>query len=382
MRRCWVTIKNSGTGDIVFVDSHLDRGAWGDGQSPAQSANTIKPGEEKTFKSDRHGHIPIVQTWTGNQGWALYKTFADGDFGSAQEIYLRFKWNLPYISFSAEPPYCNGYKYDPRVQKGANEFDDRDKSPPNIHVNTNIGDFGHGDYVIDAIEAPPPPFYIYGGDNVSIQATFDVLDSRAPGSTKLPPFSNGTKPKAIPEPMINTNASMWAGTWGGDKIQASIVAQPDNMLGVIMSERHGRELQPSTTQVVGINRVLARSVLASMVNASVLHPSTDLMPAVVVQRDVGTAKSSVLNLERWSEDYAGVAKRHKELLSGLRYDRIQIGGDYLNLNPDAVLEMYRMVAGGEVVDIALRYRRPTTNQLLVAAASPVDEMLHYSPIVR
>jgi hypothetical protein len=338
-------------------------------------------GEEKSFESDRSGVVPIFGAWTGNQGWALYRTFADGDFGSPQEVFLKFSWNLPYISFSAELPYCNGYKYNPLIPLGEGEFDTRDKSSPDIHVNRYSSNLGGGDYVLDALQAPPLPLTLIGGENISIQCTFDVLDSRTPGSTKFPPFSDGTKPKAIPESMSNTNASMWVGTWAGEQILARIVARDGNMLAVTVSERRGDELIPGETQLAGINRMLIQSVLASALNTDVLAPRIDLTPEIYVQQGIGTPRPAAIKINPWSAEFGNLVKQNKELVHGVKQNRIQIGGDFLNLEPNAVLEMYRMVADGEMVDVALRYRRPLAN-LMIAGFPAIDELLHYVPDVR
>ena len=52
-------------------------------------------------------------------------------------------------------------------------------------------------------------------------------------------------------------------------------------------------------------------------------------------------------------------------------------GTHLELAPDAILEMYRLVSHGEVIDIALRYRSLAKAGLMTM--NRIDELLDYYP---
>jgi hypothetical protein len=77
--------------------------------------------------------------------------------------------------------------------------------------------------------------------------------------------------------------------------------------------------------------------------------------------------------------FGDLVKSRPEVIASLASNTRQIGGDYLALHPDATLEIYRMVAGGEVVDVQLRYRRPATVPGLLGGRADHDEMLKFTP---
>jgi hypothetical protein len=374
MRRCTITIRNSGTGDVEFVDG---RGEWVAGWSPPR---TIKPGEAKGFGLIAQTEFRSSEVGGATRAGRCTRPWPMVSGAVHREVFVNFSWDLPYLGKPTIPHHATSHDDPRQPHPKATEFETPDKSPTSLHVAFSGGIVEAGDRVIDLLQAPPLPFVLLG-DNVKVNMTFDILDSRAPASTKLPPFSAGAKPRAIPEPVINTNASMWVGRWAGKRMFASIISKEGNRVAVTMTERSGERSIASETQIVGINRIVTRYIHADAVKDEAGADRKDQRPPILVQEGVGTQLERATRLNPEGAEFSEIAGRHNDLLSGVHEDHVQLGGDYLNVDPDAVLEMYRLIADGETVDVALRYRRPARHLAMIGATA-ADELLAYVPDVR
>lgn len=393
MRDCRVSITNSGTGQIERMAQNLMSGDWVDGKAPNVSTPVVKPGDTKEFASEEGG------LFEGNEGWVLFKTFYPENIGDARAAFFRIHWDLPLIPNPEgnHGTFINTYRYDPRTTPGS-QFDDKDKTPPGLIIRIGGGPEGKADSWSEAwpyffVPIGPPGVII--GSNTDISISLDVLNTCEPGyRMPPPPFSTESKKKGIPEVMTRTNASMWKGNWSGDNINARITALDDDTLRITVTKVDGK---PSE-QTVNIRRMtmskykVPDSPQLSKLAAQSKYVSTPyglarldddppqalLASEVMVEINHAGAEGYVSELTPRSKDHAAVLAHNAELVSGLLEDKIQVGGDYVELVPDAVLEIYKFVWRGEIVDIGLRYRSPT-RILSLGTRYRIDEMLHYYP---
>lgn len=373
-------LTNRGTGEIELIDDHLSHGEWGEGRSPSEAAPRIRPGETKHIQSAEGGDIPIIgQVMTGNEGWVLFRTTVLADFG-AEVAWVRIGWNLPYFSFSSKGVgvWLDATRDDPRIKMGPSSFDDRDKFPSAARIAITKGGQS-GDSILDAWPVLFPPFILLE-TNLGVNVNFDFLNTCEPERTVIPPFSNGAATKSIPEPIIHTNPAQWNGTWSGDRITARIASQADGSLMVrIVERRDGKEIRQSP-QSVTIQRIFVIPPVRTVNPDGDGSSGTMFRPSIAVQRHVGTPRRESEILTLGNRPPVLLQSGNLELVHGLMNDRIQLGSDHIEVEPDAVIDMYRMVADGEWVDTTLRYRRPASGQILVTTPR-IDELLYFYPDV-
>jgi hypothetical protein len=386
MRIFTCRIRNAGDGDIVWVDDSLAHGEWSEGKGPSQDTNTIKPNETREFEARSGGDIPIIGSLaTGTEGWALFKTRFAEFIGSPQEAFIKISWDIPFITFDSEDgARVEATRFDPRQNIGPGQFDDRNKTPPGLQLSAFFAGPDGGDHVIDGLPwvfiCPP---MVLSGAKLGINLSLVVDGTVAPGQTKIPSFSDKKNAKPIPEPRSNTNPSMWTGLWsGGDGVSARISLQSDNRLSVTISE-NGRSPRTYENPNVSISRVVYSFAQTQFVSASaVARSETSLGDKIklYVQEGIGTSRAVSKPIGRRTALYKELVTSHLDIVGSLASQQHQIGGDYLSLQEDATLEIYRMVSHGQVVDVALRYRRPSSIPSLYSVAH-FDEMLYFRPDV-
>lgn len=375
-RICRVFIKNSGQGTIELVARHLAHGEWVDVWDPSQSAATIAPDEEKRFASSEGGDIPIIGSIaTGNEGWALYKTLVESAMGPPETAFIKIRWNLPYLAFSSDgvgvfQPEIT--KFDPRTSPGSAEFDTRDTSPSAARYRMFAGGDPEGD---DLTEIFPVVFFVpplvLAEANLGINVMYDFTNTAAPGSTRLPPFSTAPRPKAVPKPMINTSKAMWLGTWSGERTTVRIRQGEGDLLIVKVDD--GPEQQAPISRLF-LPAQLKPVTLAGASGSATFQPKAPIL----VQRGSDSPQLLIENVA--PQLHGALQDKLVDHLGMLGMGRVAIGGDYLEIAPDTVIELCRMVSQGEWVDTALHFRRPARFPIAIAATH-VDAMLYWVPDV-
>ncbi|WP_426271314.1 hypothetical protein ACN9MB_07360 [Dyella kyungheensis] len=384
-------MKNSGKGDIELIDDNLDHGVWADNESPTQSMSVVKPGEKKFFRAEQGGDIPLIGSFaTGTEGWALFRTkIPDPEMGGSMDCYVKISWNLPYVAFSSDGvgAWVNAYRYDPREVIGDGAFDTRDKRPPPIELQQGGGseDTGGDRFVFLIPQAYPwmLTFYpmVIAESDTFIEATFSINNTVAPESTTLPPppFTDTKSVKPVPQPLTGSKPESWFGTWRSEHVVVRIFDAGGGLLNVQVTEAAFGQTLERPVQQVGISRLIFKANVAAVTDtAFTSRPSgsSALSRLKVEEHDlVGSRQAKINPIERTSPVFLKILKSNPEIVAAIVEDKHQIGGDYLRLAPDAVLEIYKMVAGGSVVDITLRYRRPGTQGVLTV--SRIDEVLTY-----
>ncbi len=387
MRIMTCNIRNAGNGDITWVDDHLDHGVWSDGKGPSESTNVIKPGETRTFEAVSGGDIPLIGSiGTGTEGWALFRTLFTEFVGMPGTAFIKVHWNIPFFTFDWDDgAKFETTRFDPRQSIGPGQFDDRDKTPPGLQISGIIAGPGGGDHVIDGLPwvfiCPP---MVISGAKIGVNMTLVVNGTAAPSETKIPSFSDKKNVKPIPEPMMNTNASMWSGLWSGDSVSARISRDAGNMLSVTITENgSGGSAVTFPSQTVSISRLVSSYVdVVRGANFTELTTSGESYVTnkvkLYVQEGLGTSRPVSKLVDRRTKLYKDIVSSRPDVVANFANLQHQIGGDYLSLQPDATLEIYRMVAKGEVVDVALRYRRPASIPMIYSTAH-LDEMLYFRP---
>lgn len=392
MRKVRCFIKNGGTGLVELIDDHLSHGEWADNQSPTQSASVINPGEEKMFRAEQGGDIPLIGSFaTGTEGWALYRTrIPDNEKGGTMECFIRITWNLPYLAFSSEGvgAWVNAYRYDPRQVYGPGMFDDRDKRPPPIELLQGGGsEPTGGDRFVFLIPQAYPwmltfyPMVLAESDTFIVVALF-VKNTVEPASTTLPPpppFTNTKSVTPVPAPLTGSAPKSWCGIWRSEHVVVRISDAGGGLLDVTVTETMLGETVEQPVQRVGISRLVFKTGIPALLEGGTISGMAPPNPLSRLRLEehvlVGSRQAKVNPIVQTTPHFVSVVKNNPSIIATMMDDKHQIGGDYIKLSPDTVIEIYKMVASGTVVDLALRYRRPGVQGMMTLAR--IDEMLRY-----
>jgi hypothetical protein len=377
-RICRMRIKNTGEGTLELIGHGLEHGAWMEDWEPWVTAASIAPGEERRFQAEEDG------IFTGNEGWVLYKTFGPpGKYGSPEQVFVKIRWNLPYIPASINVPGTDQRgsagvfdpeyrRYDFRDTTGAGEFEDRDLDPIGLHHVVNAYFDGDGDDWGDAFPAILIPPLVVAEANLSVNAHYTFTNTRKPGSTKVPPpFTTGSKPQMVPEAMIHTNASMWAGEWAGERMWTRVIPTEGGQLQLEIKDLVTGEASMQTIAICKLKSVAEFQMPNEIdqilvVGANVPHaPHPRAIPEGV-------------ELQVFEEDDGRLGPESIQRFEEMRDTKKD--GDYLEVEPNAVLELCQMKANGIWVDTAIRYRYPASNAFL-AVAGTIDDLLYFVPQV-
>lgn len=382
-------IQNEGNGDIQWVDDHLEHGEWMSGKGPSEETRVIPPGEQKEFGAQSGGEIPVIDSiGTGTEGHAIFRTNFEDFIGSNPPGFIKIAWNIPFITLSSESTggSVEATRFDPRLSPGSAAFDTRDTRPPGIRLRAFVsGGNEGGDSPVDGL---PwlfifPPFYVSGAD-IGSQILLTVFGTAPPGKpSRLPPFTNEQSVRPIPEPMRFSTAEMWEGHWAGDQVFASIDRETDNRFQVTITEspQGGPSYSFQSTDLS-----ISRAMLALPNGAA---PAMDLPAAarslrrsigVTVHQGIETSQATVKTIDPNTQLYIS-ALSHPDIASTYVSHQIQVGGDYLSLQNNAMLEIYQLTVKGKPVDVALRYRRPAGNPMtqITQAGLHFDELLRFRP---
>jgi hypothetical protein len=378
MRIFSCTIQNKGEGDIVWVDDKLESGEWTEGHAPSQDTKTIKPNETRFFEAVSET-VPIVgSAITGTEGWALFKTRFAEFIGMPQEAFIRFSWNLPLVFFSFDQPKIVATRFDPR---SPTPFDNQ--TPPLLKMSVIFAGPEGGDHLVDALPWLIVPPLVVLGAKLGVVVTLNVDGTVPPGSTKIPSFSDKKSAAPIAEPLSNTNPSMWTGTWSSERVQARIRRNDDSTLDVTIAENGGSPTEFTTHGVV-ISRVVYAFASTEFVGSTAISSPEESgfedQIKLYVQEGLGTARASSKPINRRTQAYKEIVSGNPAIVGSLVSRQHQIGGDFLRLDRHAMLEIHRLMEKGQVVDVALRYRRPASIPSL-RSLSHFDEMLYFRPDV-
>jgi len=377
------TIYNRGTGNITWVDDHLDDGVWEN--APSASARLIKPGNSGQWQAESGGDIPIVgNIATGTKGWVLFRTFGSDSVGSPYEVYINVDWDVPYWHISAATANVAAFRFDTRNAIGSGQFDTRDHRPPNISVSAMR--YSGSDSVQDV-----PWLFVEIWPGFSGKVAWDgkallevYVDNNVPPDepVRYPAFGaiNQT-PKATPVPLHFSTPALWVNEWAGENVEAWITTTQGGLFDVVILEKDAR-VSPnrSDTNNVGITRA---AFVKKSFDATRASRSSQVISdfRLEVQTNVGTATETRRAIAAHDPLYHRAIAASTDLIAMLAADTHRIGGDYLSLNNDATLEMCKLLYQGGTLGYALRYRRPSSVPSLLTLAS-FDELLYIKTILR
>jgi len=384
------TVHNRGTGNIQWLEDHLDHGVWQD--PPSSTVRTILPGQSGEFQAESGGDIPIIgNIATGTEGWLILSTYGSDSIGNAAQMFIRIFWNVPYWHTTPAEATAAATRYDPRSDPGAGEFDTRDKRPANITISTRKNGRDDSATVQDvpwlAVEMWPG----FGGQvEWDGHAYLDVyVDGNVPADepARFPPFSTEKPAKVTPVPLHFSTPSLWVGEWAGDDVEASIILTPDGLFDVVLREKdaHSR-VQSSETDCVGINRA---GLFENPTGARMTSPAGRTQALAAVQALSGYRLEVHSNVGTVHEERTVISAQDKRfpvaaqsaVLAALSASAHPISGDYLSLKNDATLEICKLVSRGATVGYALRYRRPSFIPSLLSL-STFDEILYVKTNLR
>ncbi|RWO54662.1 hypothetical protein [Mesorhizobium sp.] len=379
--RC--TIKNSGQAPIRWVKDHLDHGEWAEGSLPSQAAGLINPGQSGHYQAESGGDIPILSSiMTGTEGWVAFRTTNT----SGTSEFFKISHFLPYWS-PRRGASVETMRFDPTIAPGSGEFDTRDTTPATISVKrTNF--FSPHDELAEAQSLPWLVFWSVGqiftqpyGDfhwHLNIEVT-----NTAPAASTTIPFSS-TPPSNIDSQSFRfSSPEMWRGVWDSDdrRVTAVISVLPNKLLKVRIVERSpdGTEQTIEATDLP-ISRTKSFEIASLFDPIPFLRDHAEVLsqlPRMVQVERQGGNEFELLDIITREHPLHSVAveavQREFEIGSfGLRPR--ELGGDYLSLPNDAVLEIEEVTADGTVIGYGLRYVRPGFVPVLVFDS--IDTRLH------
>src|SRR5262249_20573505 len=153
--------------------------------------------------------------------------------------------------------------------------------------------------------------------NIGVNATYDFLNTSEPERTVMPLVTEGPKKNTVPDPIINTNATMWEGTWSGKRITARVSTQEDGSLVLSTEERRGERVIASEPQTVALRRVVASYALQPLTHAVSERPNPLSMPTISVQKILGTGRSEFEMLRPERTARVASVRRHMDLIAGI-----------------------------------------------------------------
>ena len=378
--RC--NIANSGGALIVWVADNLDHGEWADGSLPSQAAGNIAPGQSGHYQAESGGDIPILSSiMTGTEGWVIFRTT---NLSGTTEFF-KISHFLPYWS-PRRGAGVEATRFDPRLVPGTTEFDTRDMSPATIAVKRHFST--PHDELAEVQSLPWLIFWSVGqiftqpyGD-FHWHLSINVSGTAPPASTTIP-FSTTPPATFESQSFRHSNPTMWRGVWDSDngRVTVAISVQPNGLLTVAVTERPaGGGEQVINAADVPISRTGLLELAKVFENIPVLRERTELLSEspkwmVQVERQGGN-KFEMLDViardHRLYTDAVAEVDRAFEAVDGWRPR--EMGGDYLSLPNDAVLEMQQLTADGAVIGYGLRYVRPAFVPVMISGW--VDVELH------
>jgi hypothetical protein len=384
------TVHNRGTGNIHWMDDHLDHGVWED--PPSSTVHTIAPGQSGEFQAESGGDIPIIgNIATGTEGWLILSTYGSDSIGNAAQMYIRIFWNVPYWHVTPAEATAAATRYDPRSSPGAGEFDTRDRRPANITIRTSKNGRDDSATIQDvpwlAVEMWPG----FGGQVVwDGHAYLDVyVDGNVPPDepVRLPPFSTEKAAKVTPVPLHFSTPSLWGGEWEGDDVEASVIPSSDGLFNVVIREKDTRgNVKVSETEHIGITRA---GLFSNSTTATVESRGVQTVGGVQavsgyrleVHTNVGTVHEVRQVISAQDKRFSLAAESASAGLASLSATAHPISGDYLSLKNDATLEICKLVSRGATVGYGLRYHRPSFIPS-VLNRSTFDEILYVKTSLR
>ncbi|TIR22436.1 MAG: hypothetical protein E5X64_20825 [Mesorhizobium sp.] len=278
-------------------------------------------------------------------------------------------------------------RFDPTIAPGSGEFDTRDTTPATISVKrTNF--FSPHDELAEVQSLPWLVFWSVGqiftqpyGDfhwHLNIEVT-----NTAPAASTTIPFSS-TPPSNIDSQSFRfSSPEMWRGVWDSDdrRVTAVISVLPNKLLKVRIVERSpdGTEQTIEATDLP-ISRTKSFEIASLFDPIPFLREHAEVLsqlPRMVQVERQGGNEFELLDIITREHPLHSVAveavQREFEIGSfGLR--PWELGGDYLSLPNDAVLEIEEVTADGTVIGYGLRYVRPGFVPVLVFDS--IDTRLH------
>jgi hypothetical protein len=366
------TISNAGHAPIVWIGDHLDSGEWADGSLPSQAAGLISPGQSGHYQAESGGDIPILSSlMTGTQGWVAFRTT---NLSGTTEFF-KITHILPYWS-PRSGAGVEAMRYDPTIAPGPTEFDTRDKSPASISVKT-LNQYSPHDEVAEVQSLPWLIFWSAGQIVTQPYGDFHwhlqiEVSQTAPATPTTIPFPTTPPPNVVGKAYRFSSPDLWQGVWDSDdmRVTAVILMQPNRLLKVSITER---DLAFEASDVP-ISRVglLEKAMLVDFV--PLLRDQVELLARlpsrmIEVQRRGGDEFEVTERLRPETPFFEEVNRLEQGFQAVPNWKPRQLGGDYLSLPHDAVLEIQQFMADGSVIGYGLRYIRPT---IIPIALNSVD----------
>ena len=379
--RC--NIVNDGKAPILWVKDFLNAGVWGEESLPSKTAGRIEPGQTGHYQAESGGDIPIIgNVMTGTEGWVTFRTT---NTAGAAEWFIVRHW-LPYWAPKTGAE-AKAMRYDPSVEIGEGEFDDRDKTPPTIGLSS--GEFSPHSGMAEFQSYPWLIVWsfaqIYKRPYGDFHWHMTVrISNTAPSSTTIP-FPDTPIPKTESASFRASSPETWRGVWVSDdeNVTVAIIPQSDELLTVTVNER--RAGVSFEARDLPITRARPLDIATLFDEVPLLRPHRQIIteaetPVFMVEQHGGDRFTPIEVITSESALYGETVDQVDRELAKTKLPKPEVfGGDHLRLPEDAVLEMQQVSAEGQPIGYELRYVRPGVVPVLVV--SGVDTRLHHRLIV-